>query len=118
MKCLRKIQGVGVMQRIGNKDIRLRCVDKASLLERVDQRTLRRFSRMERMDEGRLTKGIYRTVWLGGGGRLRRRWKDGVGKFIERKGFKFEKSDELLRNISDWKGVMDGDRNAENGPKD
>ena len=34
---------------------------KSSLLERVDQSTLRWFDQMERIDEGMLTKRIYRT---------------------------------------------------------
>ena len=53
------------------------CGNKASLLERVDQSTLRWFGRLERMDEGRLTKRIYR----GEGG--------GFGKLEEQRGFSF-----------------------------
>ena len=55
-KCLRKVKGVGVMQIIRNKDTIGRCENKACLLERVDQSTLRWFGQIERTGEGRLTK--------------------------------------------------------------
>ena len=39
MKHLRKVLKLGVMHRIRNKDIRERCENKASFLERMDQST-------------------------------------------------------------------------------
>ena len=50
--------GTGMVHRIRNKDINGRYENKTFLFERVDLGTLRWFG--HRMDEGRLTKRIYR----------------------------------------------------------
>ena len=51
---------VGVIQRIRRREIRRRCGNKASLFGRMDQRTLRLFGHVDKMEEGRLKKNIFR----------------------------------------------------------
>ena len=53
MKDLKMVLGAGVMQNIRNWDIRGRCENKVSLLEKGDRRTLRWFSHTEIMAEER-----------------------------------------------------------------
>ena len=52
------------MHKIRDRDIEGRCGNKASVLERVDQRTLRWFGHMERLDKGRLAKGFVGEIWM------------------------------------------------------
>ena len=61
LKCLRKVPGVGVTHMIRKRDVRKRCGNKASLLERGDQSTLMGFGHMVGMDKVRLTKRISKS---------------------------------------------------------
>ena len=56
MKCLRSLVGVSRMDRVRIKEMRIRVGIERELTCRVDQRVLRWFAHMERMDE-------YRMAW-------------------------------------------------------
>ena len=58
---------------------------------------------MERMDEGRLTKEVYRADvgMVRRRGTSRRKWRNGVGEFVERKGFTFEECETMNKEVSD-----------------
>ena len=78
-KWLRRSQVVSITDRIKNW-IRKKDVEKgASFLERVDHRTLKR------MDDGRLTRRIFRKEVDGtrGEGRSKRRWSERVEELFE-----------------------------------
>ena len=64
-----------------SRDIRERCGNQVFLLEGGDQSASRRLGHIERMEEGRLTKRIYRADVDGTRkrGRSKRRWRDGGG---------------------------------------
>ena len=50
MKCLRSLDGVSRMDRVRNKDVRRRAGIERELASRADQRVLRWFGHVERMD--------------------------------------------------------------------
>ena len=54
MKCLRSLVGVPRMDRVGNEEVRRRAGIEMVLASRADQRVLRWFGHVERMDEHRV----------------------------------------------------------------
>ena len=56
------------MNRIGNRDIRGRCGNRSSVLERVDQSVLKWFGHMEGVEREKLIITAYRT-WVDKGKR-------------------------------------------------
>ena len=71
MKCLRSLVGVSRMDRVRNKEVRRRAGIERELASRADQRVLRWFGHVEKMDECRMA----RRVLMAGvsGGRVRER---------------------------------------------
>ena len=53
IKCLRSLVGVSRMDRVRNKEVRMRAGIGKELASRADQRVLRVFGHVERMDEPR-----------------------------------------------------------------
>ena len=51
MKCLRSLVGVTRMNRVGHEEVRMRAGTERELVSRADQRVLRWFGHVERMDE-------------------------------------------------------------------
>ena len=66
MKCLRSLMGVSRMDRIRNEEVRRRTGIGREFASRVDQRVLRWFGHVERMDEGRLARRVM-TAEVNGG---------------------------------------------------
>ena len=56
MKCLRSLVGVSRMDRVTNEEVRRRAVIESELVSRADQRVLRWFGHVERMDEFRMAR--------------------------------------------------------------
>ena len=74
MQCLRSLVGVSRMDRVKNEDVCRRAGIEGELASRADQRVLRWFLHVERMDE-------YRSAEFSGGrvrGRPRLGWMDGM----------------------------------------
>ena len=78
MMCLRNICGLRRVNRVRNALIRERCGCKLRVLERIERNVLKWFGYVERMEEKRLVKRVYRAnVEVNKGrGRPQRRWKD------------------------------------------
>ena len=57
MKCLRSLVGVSRIDRVRNEDVRIRAGIERELTSRADQRVLRRFGHVKRMDEYQWPKG-------------------------------------------------------------
>ena len=57
MKCLRSLVGVSRIQRVRNEEVRRRAGIEMELASRADQRVLRSFGHVERMDDYRM-KGV------------------------------------------------------------
>ena len=80
MKCLRNLVAVSGMDTVGNEEVRRRAGIERELASRVDQRVLRWFGHVERMDEYRMAKRVLMAEVNGGRvrGRPRLGWMDGV----------------------------------------
>ena len=71
MKCLRSLVGVRRMGRVSNEEVRRRAGMERELASRADQRVLRWFGHVERMDEYRMARRVLMDEV--NGGRVRRR---------------------------------------------
>ena len=58
MKCLRSLFGVSRMDRVRNEEVRRRAGIERVLASRADQRVLRWFGHVERMDEYRMARRV------------------------------------------------------------
>ena len=80
MKCLRSLVGVSRIDRVRDEEVRSRAGIERELASREDQRVLRWFWHIERMDEHRMARRVLMAVVSGGRVRVRPRlsWMDGV----------------------------------------
>ena len=69
MKCLRSLVGVSRMDRVRNEEVRRRAGIERELTSRADQRVLRWFGHVERMDEYRMARRVLMAEVSGGGTR-------------------------------------------------
>jgi len=105
MRCLRSIVGVSRMDRVRNEEVRRRAGVDRSLSERVDQKVLRWFGHMERMEGERLVK----RVWIANAsgvrprGRPKIRWMDGVERALDVRGVTVEQGRESARDRGEWR---------------
>ena len=81
MKCLRSSVGVSRMDRVRNEEVRRRAGIERELSSRADQRVLRWFGDVERLDEYRMARRVLMAEVSGGRvrGRPRLGWMDGEG---------------------------------------
>ena len=92
MKCLRSLVGVPRMDRVRNEEVRRRARIERELKSTADQRVLRRFGHVERMDEYRMFRRalmaevsegrVQGRQWLG--------WMDGVKVALGNRGLTVE----------------------------
>ena len=68
MKCLRSLVGVSRMDRVRNEEVRRRAGIERELASRADQRVLRWFGHVERMDDYRLARRVLMAEVSGGTG--------------------------------------------------
>ena len=66
MKCLRSLVGVLRMDRVRNEEVRRRAGIETELASRADQRVLRWFGHVERMDEYRMARRVLMAEVSGG----------------------------------------------------
>ena len=66
MKCLRSLFGVSPMDRVRNEEVRRRAGIERGLSSRADQRVLRWFEHVERMDEYRMARNVLMMEVSGG----------------------------------------------------
>ena len=66
MKCLRSLVGVLRMDRVRIAEVRMRAVIERELASRADQRILRWFGHVERMDEYLMARSVLMTEVSGG----------------------------------------------------
>ena len=92
MKCLRSLVGVSRLDRLGNEEVRRRAGIEKELASRADQRVLRWFGHVERMDEYRMARRVLMAEASGGRvrGRLRLGWMSGVKVALGNKGMTVE----------------------------
>ena len=80
MKCLRNLVVVSRMDRVKNEEVPRRAGIERELASRADQRILRWFGHVERMDDHHMARKVLMVEVSGGRvrGRPRLGWKDGV----------------------------------------
>ena len=92
IKCLRSLVGVSRMGRVRNEEVRRRAGIERELASRADQRVLRWFGHVERMDEYHITRRVLMAAVSGGRvrGRPRLGWTDGVKAVLGNRGMTVE----------------------------
>ena len=90
MKCLRSLVGVSRMDRAKNEEVRRRAGIGRELASRVDQRVLKWFGHLERMDESRLARRVMMAEVNRGQGRGRPRfgWMECVKVAVGNRGMR------------------------------
>ena len=80
VKCLRSLVGVSRMDRVRSEEVRRRAGIEMELASRADQRVLRWFGHLERMDENHIARRVLMAEVSGGRVRFRQRlgWIEGV----------------------------------------
>ena len=92
MKCFRNLVGVSRMDRVRNEEVRRRAGIGRELASRADQRVLRWFGHVERMDDCRMARRVLMAEVSGEGvrGRPRLGWMDGVKVALGNRGMTVE----------------------------
>ena len=104
-KCLRSLVGVSRMYRVRNEEVRRRAGIERVLASRSDQRALRWFGHVERMDEYCMARRVLMAEvserllrgrpWLG--------WMDGVKVALGNKGMTVEAARQYARDRKEWR---------------
>ena len=100
MKCLRNLVEVSRMDRVRNEEVRRRAGIERELPSRVDQRVLRWFGHVERMDDYRMARRVLMAEVNGGRvrGRPRLGWMDGVKGVLGNRGTMVEAASERVES--------------------
>ena len=92
MKCLRSFVGVSRMDRVRKEEMRRRAGIESELASGADQRVLRWFGHVERMDDYSMARRVLMAEVSGGRvrGRPRLSWMDGVKVALGNRGMTVE----------------------------
>ena len=104
MKCLRSLVGVSQMDRVRKEEVRRRAGIERELASRADQRVLRWFGHVERMDEYRIARKVLMADVSGGrvGGRPRLGWLDGVKVALGNRGMTVDNALKIGKRGEPW----------------
>ena len=108
MKCLRSLVGVSRMDRVRNEEVRRRAGIERALVSRADQRVLRWFGHVERMDEYRMARRVLMAE-VGGGwvrGRPRLGCMDGVKVALGDRGLMVEAARQCAKDRKEWRALL------------
>ena len=105
MKCLRSMCGVTRWDRLRNEEIRRRSGVLLELSNRAEQKGLRWFGHVERMEEGRMVKRITGSDVEGVGmrGRPEMGWMEGVRGSLGKRGVSVEEGRVKARDRREWR---------------
>ena len=103
MKCLRSLVGVSRIDRVRIEEVRMRAGIERELASRADQRVLRWFWHVERMDEYRMARRMLMAEVSGGRvrGRLKLGWIDGVEVALGNRGMTVEAARQCVKDRKD-----------------
>ena len=109
MKCLRSMSGVTIWDRNTNESIRGRTGVKSKLSNRAEQKTLRWFGHMERMNEERLAKRVMNAEVEGANprGRPKLGWGEGVKNSLKKRNINsLEEGRVIAQDRTEWKKIV------------
>ena len=109
MKCLRSLVGVSRMDRVRNEElVRRRGGIERELASRADQRVLRWFGHVERMDDYRMARRVLMAEVSGRRvrGRPRLGWMDGVKVALGNRGKTVEAARQCAKDRKAWRALV------------
>ena len=109
MKCLRSLVGVSRMDRVRNEEVHRRAGIEMELDSRADQRVLRWFGHVERMeDENRMARRVLMAEISGGRvrGRPRLGWTDGAKVALGNRGMTVEAARQCAKDRNEWRALV------------
>ena len=108
IKCLRSLVGVSRMDRVMNKEVHRRAGIERELASRADQRVLRWFGHLERMDEYRRARRMLMAEVIRGWvrGRPRLGWMDGVKVTLGNRRMTVEDAHQCAKNRKEWRALV------------
>ena len=108
MKCLRSLVGVSRMDTDRNEEVRRRAGIERELASRADQRVLRWFGHVERMDEYRMARRVLLAELTSGRARGRPRlgWMDRVKVAIGNRGMTVEAARQCAKDRKEWRALV------------
>ena len=109
MGCLRRVEGVTKRDRIRNKDIFSRLNCQKDVVEKVQQRRMRYFGHISRMDNERYPK-IALNGYVHGlrtKGRPKKRWLDTVVKDCQERGLNIHDAARLTGERDEWRKFVE-----------
>ena len=108
MKCLRSLVGVSRKDVVSNEEVRRRAGIEMELYSRADQRVLRWFLHVERMDDYRMARKVLmaEVSWRRVRGRPRLGWMDGVKMALGNRGMTVEAAQQCAKNREEWRALV------------
>ena len=108
MKCLRSLVGVSRMDRVRNEEVCRRAGVERELTSRADQRVLRWFGHVDRMDEYRMARRVLMSEVSGGRvrGRPTSGSMDGVKVALGNRGMTVEAARQCAKNRKEWRPLV------------
>ena len=96
------------MNRVRNEEVRRRAGIERELASRADQRVLRWFGHVERMDEYRMARKVLMAEVSGGRARGRPRlgWMDGVKVAMSNRGMTVEAARRCAKDRKAWRALL------------
>ena len=96
------------MDRVRNEEVRRRVLIEGELASRADQRVLRWFGHVDRMDEYRMARRVLMAEVNGGRvrGRPRLGWMDGVKVALSNGEMTAEAARQYAKDRKDWRALV------------
>ena len=96
------------MDRVRNEEVRRRAGIERELASRADQRVLRWFGHVERMDESLMARKVLMAEVSGGWvrGRPRLGWMDGVKVALGNRGMTVEAARQCTKDRKEWRALV------------
>ena len=108
MKCLRSLVGVSRMDGVRNEEVRKRAGMEMELASKADQRVLRWFGHVERMDDYRMARTVLMAEVSGERvrGRPRLGWMDGMKVALGNNGMTVEAERQCAKDRKKWRALV------------
>ena len=97
------------MDRVRNEEVHRRAGIERELASRADQRVLRWFGHVQRMDEYRMARRVSMAKVSGGRvrGRMRLGWMDGVRVASGNRGMTLEAARQCAKDRKEWRALVE-----------